>query len=74
MSMNKPVVVKTKVIRIKKVRDKMSGIIIVQWINIKTLFRMGRDCQMMVICRRLSEITRDTSVKIPCSLEYTTCH
>ena len=55
MKRNKPGMTKTKVRRIEKVRAKMNGIIIVQRINIKTLLRMGRDCQMMVICRRLSK-------------------
>ena len=40
----------TKVRRMKKVRVKRNGIIIVQRINIEALLRMGRDCQMMVIC------------------------
>ena len=48
--------------------------IIVPQINIKTLLRMGRDCQMMVICRRFSEISRDASLKTSCNHEYTLCH
>ena len=40
---------KIKARRIEKARAKRNGIIIIQRINIKTLFRMGRDCQMMVI-------------------------
>ena len=65
---------KTKVRRIEKVRAKMNGIIIVQRINIKTLLRIGRDCQMMVICRRLSETSRETFVKTSSKKEYTLCH
>ena len=67
---------KTKVRRIEKVRAKTNGIIIVQQINIKTLLRMGRDCQMMVICRCLSDISRDTSenLRMDCNQEYTLGH
>ena len=57
LNRNKPGITKTKVGRIEKVRAKRNGIIIVQRINIKTLLRMGRDCQMMVICQRLFEIS-----------------
>ena len=46
---------KTKMRRIERARAKVNGIVIVQPINIKTLIRTGRDCQMMVICRRLSD-------------------
>ena len=46
---NKVGMTKSKARRIEKVRAKRNGIIIVQQINIKTLLRMGRDCQMMVI-------------------------
>ena len=63
-----------KVRRIEKVTAKRNGIIIVKGINIKTLFRMGRDCQMMVICRRLCEISRDTSEKIDFNQKYTLRH
>ena len=67
---------KTKARRIKQVRAKTNGIIIVQRINIKTLLRMGRDCQMMAICRRLSEISRDTSENLSMdrNQEYTLGH
>ena len=66
---------KTKVRRIEKVRAKRNGIIIVQGISIKTLLRMGRDCQMMIICRRQYEISRDTSEKTDGNQEYSTlCH
>jgi len=68
---NKPGMTKTNVRRIENVRAKRNGIIIVQRINTKTLLGMGRDWQMMVICRRLSEITRDTSEKASCNREYT---
>ena len=47
---NKPGMTKTKVRRIGKVRAKRNGIIIIEGISIKTLLRMGRDCQMMVTC------------------------
>ena len=65
---------KTNMRRIGKVRVKRNGIIIVQRINIKTLLKMGRDGQMMVICRRFSEISRDTFGKTNCNQEYTFCH
>ena len=73
---NKPGMTKTKARRMEKVRIKMNGIIIVQPINIKTLLRMGKDCHMRVICRRLSRseiprLARDTSVNTFCNLEYT---
>ena len=42
-------IAKTKMGRIEKLRAKMNGIIIVPRINIKTWFRIGRDCKM-VIC------------------------
>ena len=47
---NKPGMTKTKVRRIEKMRAKMNGIIIIQRITITALLRMGRDCQMMMIC------------------------
>ena len=62
---------KSKVRRIKQVRANKNGIIIVQQIKVKTLLRMGRDCQVMVICRRLSEITRDNFEKLSCNQKYT---
>ena len=62
---------KTEVIRIEKTSAMRNGIIIVQSINIKNLLRMVRDGQMMVICRRLSEITRETFEKMDCNQEYT---
>ena len=68
---NKPGMKKIKVRRIENVTAIMNGIVIVQHINIKILFRMGRDCQMKVICRRFSAIARDTSVKTFCNKEYT---
>ena len=71
---NKPGMTKTKVIKIAKVRMKRNGIIIVPRINIKTLLRKGGDCQMMIICRRLSENFRDTSDKRDCNREYTLHH
>ena len=66
--------IKTKARRIAKVRAKMNGIIIDQRINIKTLLRIGRDCQIMVICRRLSENFCNTLDKMDCNHEYTLCH
>ena len=65
---------KTKVRRIEKVRAKINGIVIVQPIDIKTLLRMGRDCEMMVICRRLSETSRETFGKKSFKKEYTLCY
>ena len=65
----------TKVRRIEKVRAKRNGIIIVEQINIKIFVRMERDCQMMVIRRCLSDITRDNFEKlVPSNQEYTLCH
>ena len=66
-SRNKPGMAKTNVRRIGKVRAKRNGIIIAQQINIKTLLKMGRGCQMMVICRRFSEISGDTFEKTNCN-------
>ena len=63
LNMNKPVMAKTNMRSIEKVRVKRNGIIIVQRINIKTLPKIGRDCQMMVICRCFSKISRDTLEK-----------
>ena len=60
--------------RIGKVRAKINGIIIVQRMNIKTLPRMGRDFQMRGNCRRLSEISRDTSDKTVLIRDNTLCH
>ena len=68
---NKPGMTKTKVRRIEKVRAKRNGIITVQRINIDTLLGIGRDCQMVVICRRLSENFRGTSDKMDFNLKYT---
>ena len=70
---NKPVIAKTNMRRMIKVRAKRNGIIIIQQINIQTLLKMGMDCEMIVICRRLSEISRDTLEKEDCSQEYTLC-
>ena len=47
---------KTKVRRIEKVSARRNEAIIVKGINIKTLLKMLRDCQMMVNFRRQSEI------------------
>ena len=58
---------------IKKVRAKRNRIIIVKGINIKILLRMGRDCQKMVICRCLSEISRDACEKTDFNQEYVLC-
>ena len=71
---NKAGMTKSKVRKIEKVIAKRNGIIIVQRINIKTLLRMERDCQMTVICRRLSENSRDNSEKTDCNFKYTLCH
>ena len=73
-SRNRPGIAKTNMRRIGKVRAKRNGIIIVQQINIKTLRKMGRDSQMMIICRRFSEISRDTFEKTNCNQEYTLHH
>ena len=65
---------KSKMRKMKKKRTKRIGIIIVQRINIKTLprvGRVGRDCQKMVICRRLVEISPVTSDKTVWNREYT---
>ena len=64
----------TKVRRMEKVRAKITGIIIIASINIKSLLRMGKDCQMTVNCRHLSEIARDTIEKPSCTKGYTLCH
>ena len=74
MDRNKPGMTNTKVRRIEKVRAKRNGIIIVQQIDIKTFHRMEKDCQMIVICRQLSEIFRDTSEKMSCNKKNTLCH
>ena len=74
MSMNKPGMSKIEVRKLRKERAKRNGIIIVQRINIETLLRMGRDCQMTVICRRLSNKFRDTSDKTNCNQKYTLYH
>jgi hypothetical protein len=60
---------KTKVRRMEKVSGRRNGVIIVNGINIKTLLKMGRGCQMMVIFRREYENFRDmTSVNQECIL------
>ena len=46
---NKAGMTKTKVRRMEKVSARRNGIIIVKGIDIKTLLKMGRGCQMMVI-------------------------
>ena len=61
-------ITKTKVEKMAKVIAIINGIIIVQRINIRTLHRKGRDCQVMDICRHLSEIARGTFVKTLCNL------
>ena len=70
-SRNIPGIKKTKGRRMKKVRVKMNGIIIVKTTNIKALLKMGWDRQMESICR---EVSRDTSVKTSFNLKYTLCH
>ena len=71
---NIPGMTKAEMRKIAKVRAKRNGIIIVHRINIKTLLKMGRVSQIRVISRRLSENFRDTSEKMDCKLEYTSCH
>ena len=64
----------SKVSRMGIMIAKRHGIIIVKEIDIKTLPRMERDCQMGVICRRLSEICLDTSEKTDVNQENTLYH
>ena len=71
---NKPGMTKIKVRKIEKLRAKINGIVIIQRITVKTLLRMGRDCQMMTVCRSLPEISRETSVKTSRNQEYTLFH
>ena len=72
---NKAAMTKSKTRTIGKARTKRNGIIIVQRINFKTLLRIGRDCQVMVICRHLSEIARYVSEKMNGNKDstYTLC-
>ena len=60
-----PGMTKAKVRTIEKMRARRNGIIIVKGINIKTLLKMGRGCQMKVIfrCQLESEIFRNISLK-----------
>ena len=67
MQRNIPGMTKTKVI--EKVRAKMTGIIIVARINIKTWLRIGRDCKT-VTCLCPFVINR---VKTSCN-QFTLCH
>ena len=62
---------KTRVRRKKTVTEKRNGIIMMEGTNNKTLLRMGRDFQMVVICRRRSGISRDTFEKMDFNRRYT---